>query len=1022
MDHKPIVSVIVPVRNAEAFLDQCINGLVNQSLQSIEIVCVDDESTDASKEILLKYARRDDRIKIYSQSKAGAGAARNLGMSRASGEYFAFIDADDFVEADYLEEMLGQCRLHDADICLCAADIYNNSSGAFEKAPWMLDEKLIKSKPFNVADAGGDIFFIAKLAPWAKLFSAKFVHAHQLKFQPLQSSNDLYFVLMSMCLAEKITVCSQTLMHYRSGHSTNIQSNLQTCEDDFCKALVESRKSLQKISLYDKLGRGFSKLAARHIDYNLRKLKGKPQAEFRLIGKLKELYLPQLGLAADDERKIESTLRRLAEEYSPSDAASEDGKKPKLSIVVPVYNVEAYLDECLQSLTNQTFKDIEIVCVNDGSTDGSARILEKYRKNDRRIKVVGKAKNEGLLLARRDGVYAAAGDHVVFVDSDDYLDLSACRTIEELLEKDDCDILQFACSVVNVSEDPATVRWLEDALTPKGKKYCGEEILKAFFVDRTEITSLVGKAFKRKLLMQAYSQMPFYNCYVGEDVYQFFYFAFFAQSCVGVRTKGLYFYRRGSGVTASSYLSAEEFERNCSMSRICGNIGDFLQKNAPHLQKIIKECVSKRLLTDCLRAFKTRLLERDKSAGERMLVRCWGENELFASLVQTELGISDEELRKKHQIAQKRPHTASAWNEENRPKVSVIVPVFNCEKYLTECLESLTTQNEKSIEIICVNDGSTDGSLKILERFCSLDNRITLISTANQGLSVTRNLGLKYARGKYVRFLDSDDKIGPGSIERLFEFAEDNGLDLLAFGAAVFYENEQLKEKFSSSADYYRCSKDLSKATSGQQLFAALNSICEYRANAGLLFIRRDFLKRSGIEFIPGILHEDEAFGFECLLKATRAARINEIHYLRRIRPDSIMTKAKSFKNLYGYLRVYMEQAFIVGKIKFENKNAERAALQVMNNMGRACISTWHRIPNEEKKKISTLTALEKFWFDALIGASVLHGAHKSTNLETRIGASFSKLKWAIGKTIISLRRYGLAETIRKIKHYQNAS
>ena len=154
----PKISVIVPVRNAEAFLDQCINGLVNQSLQSIEIVCVDDESTDASKEILLKYARRDDRIKVYSQSKAGAGAARNLGMSRASGEYFAFIDADDFVEADYLEEMLGQCRLHDADICLCAADIYNNSSGAFEKAPWMLDEKLIKSKPFNVADAGGDFF------------------------------------------------------------------------------------------------------------------------------------------------------------------------------------------------------------------------------------------------------------------------------------------------------------------------------------------------------------------------------------------------------------------------------------------------------------------------------------------------------------------------------------------------------------------------------------------------------------------------------------------------------------------------------------------------------------------------------------------------------------------------------------------------------------------------------------------------------------------------------------------------
>ena len=91
------------------------------------------------------------------------------------------------------------------------------------------------------------------------------------------------------------------------------------------------------------------------------------------------------------------------------------------------------------------------------------------------------------------------------------------------------------------------------------------------------------------------------------------------------------------------------------------------------------------------------------------------------------------------------------------PKVSVIVPIFNCEEYLSDCLDSLIHQTLKEIEIICVNDGSTDDSLKILESFASRDRRITYFSQSNQGLSAARNAGVRLAKGEYLYFIDADD-------------------------------------------------------------------------------------------------------------------------------------------------------------------------------------------------------------------------------------------------------------------------
>ena len=124
------------------------------------------------------------------------------------------------------------------------------------------------------------------------------------------------------------------------------------------------------------------------------------------------------------------------------------------------------------------------------------------------------------------------------------------------------------------------------------------------------------------------------------------------------------------------------------------------------------------------------------------------------------------------------------------PKISVIIPCYNVEKYLRECLDSVVNQTLKDIEIICVNDGSTDGTQKILEEYAQKDDRILLINKPNGGLSLARNTGMEKMRGEYVAFLDSDDWVDLDFYEKLYNAAKQNGADS-AIGCTVYFLDEK---------------------------------------------------------------------------------------------------------------------------------------------------------------------------------------------------------------------------------------
>ena len=121
---------------------------------------------------------------------------------------------------------------------------------------------------------------------------------------------------------------------------------------------------------------------------------------------------------------------------------------PKISILIPVYNVEKYLCDCLDSCINQTMQDIEIICVNDGSTDHSLEILERYASKDARIKVISQ-ENKGQLIVRKISVAHATGEYILFLDSDDWLELNVCEKLYDAILKYDVEILQFQYIIEN---------------------------------------------------------------------------------------------------------------------------------------------------------------------------------------------------------------------------------------------------------------------------------------------------------------------------------------------------------------------------------------------------------------------------------------------------------------------------------------------------------------------------------------------------------------------------------------------
>lgn len=248
---------------------------------------------------------------------------------------------------------------------------------------------------------------------------------------------------------------------------------------------------------------------------------------------------------------------------------------------------------------------------------------------------------------------------------------------------------------------------------------------------------------------------------------------------------------------------------------------------------------------------------------------------------------------------------------------SIIIPIYNVEKYLRDCLDSVLNQTFADWEAVCVNDGSTDGSAAIAEEFASRDNRFSVITQTNGGLSAARNTGLKAAKGEYVIFLDSDDWLEPNALKVLANNLD--GEDILCFSGRRYFEEEGefhqvdrlVERSYSSGMDYYN---------ENALMYRDFAFVCVV-----LRAYKRAFLTENDLRFKEGIYHEDNLFTPMACYYARKVKQIGDCLYDYRVRSSSITTTADS-KRWTDLMTIANElAAFFIPKQGFDKTVIYRA-------------------------------------------------------------------------------------------------
>ena len=253
-------------------------------------------------------------------------------------------------------------------------------------------------------------------------------------------------------------------------------------------------------------------------------------------------------------------------------------------------------------------------------------------------------------------------------------------------------------------------------------------------------------------------------------------------------------------------------------------------------------------------------------------------------------------------------------------KISIIIPVYNTEKYLSECLDSLVYQSFDDFEIICIDDASTDTSVSILESYSQKFDMIkTICLKTNRGQANARNVGLENAKGKYIYFLDSDDKlIDNNSLRIMYEYAEKKNVDCITFDSEIIYENEELKLK---NRNVKVLTYEMPEGIyDGKDFFEGMvNSRC-FSVAVWKQFWKKDYFLNKKILFEENTSPiEDLLFTFEAICSAEKIYYLKNLLHLYRIRENSSMTMKFNKKRYLAYCNCYLKAMRFVDEMDFSS-------------------------------------------------------------------------------------------------------
>ena len=554
MKKQPKVSILVPIYNVEKYLHQCVDSILAQTLTDIEIILLNDGSTDNCPQICDEYAKKDKRIKVVHKKNSGYGATMNLGLEQATGEYIGILESDDWAEPNMWEKLYNYAKKNDVDVVKSNFYYYWSKPTEKNELASVLPSEDI-NKVINPQKNQG-IFWCAP-SIWAAIYKNELIKKNKIKFleTPDASYQDTGFNFKIWASAEKVWLTNEAFLHYRQDNensSINSKAKVFCVNDEFAEIekFCKTNELIHLLPLAQRLKYGSYIWNYKRLVYPLNfNFIMRMSKEFK---KAKQENLIRKELFLDSYKHIKRIIKHPVLTYIKDQIRKFKLKnsKPldkKLSVIVPVYNTEKYLGRCLESLINQTFKDIEIICINDGSTDGSLDILNEYAKKDNRVKIFSQ-KNQGLSITRNNGMQKAKYPYVTFIDSDDELDINAYNNIMSNLS-DDIDVICFGIQVLgnkNIKQQLSDDNYYK--IKYKGKlKISKDNIL------NTDC-SACNKIFKMDLIKKYNISFPKERRY--EDACFYFQYMPIAKKAYFIQDKYYKYYRHEDSIMSETFKSS----------------------------------------------------------------------------------------------------------------------------------------------------------------------------------------------------------------------------------------------------------------------------------------------------------------------------------------------------------------------------------------------------------------------------------------------------------------------------------
>ena len=495
------VSVIMPVYNCEDYLKDSVESIINQTLSDLELICVDDGSSDNSLNILKEYEKQDSRVKVFSLNHLGAGDTRNFALNHICGEYLYFMDADDILDLNAFEDFYRISKSKNLDFLMFKAKQYDviNKTTSERYYYNMAPISKFKDKVFNFKDLNNLIFNI-NVAPWCKFYNARFVLDSGAKFRSASKFNDNQFFWDIIFQAERIYFLDEFYYTQNVHPNSLIESagkshcdKVDVVNDiwelfkkhgqfDKFKQQLYKNKVASYVRRYGEIKDEFKELFFKKIKNDLKNIKDSNFRDYLglartfafdsvMISKshddfdiLKEFYYILRNDSNDVNQKMNQSRswfdklskshKRFAfnhiRTYFINHELTLDNREflnsfqYDISIIIPVFNVENHLDDAFNSILNQTFgfDNLEIIFVDSESTDGSSQIIKEYSDKFENVISIFLDKDDGYAgLSRNIGMYYATSKYLMFFDPEDIFLEDACRLLHNEIASNDLDIV-----------------------------------------------------------------------------------------------------------------------------------------------------------------------------------------------------------------------------------------------------------------------------------------------------------------------------------------------------------------------------------------------------------------------------------------------------------------------------------------------------------------------------------------------------------------------------------------------------